>query len=997
MPHLLTLEPASGEINVTLQTAGSLVATHVFPAGLVAPLIARADSLLARDGGQYPTRYDLLAFGRELADALLGPEIIPALVALRGRLWIVSADSELLNLPLELIPRDAQDFLIEGGHLQIRRATAPVAATATAESVTRPGPLRVLFMACSPQDENRLAFEKEEEAMVKLFLQSGKAAHLEIAESGTFEELEQKVASYRPHIVHLSGHAALDEDGTGYFCFENERGLLDLRSATDITDRIFANSGVGMVFVSGCETARSDLAGLCQDLVGSGHVPLALGWGMPVIDSLATLFAHSLFRRLAAGNGADAAIDHARTELLAACPGADAHGNEILLTDFALPRLYATGPTDLLYDPKAKADPPPQPTYRPTILADNIMGLNEGFVGRRRILQRTLPVLRDADGGKTILLLTGVGGAGKSTLATRLANRLGHGGLKIVALRHRENETPELFAIRLLSEIQVASLASGAPHPLTAALTGDTYELPMRMRLAIEVLNALPLLLVLDNLESLMPLPPAPPEWQSSAFGVFFTELTQRLTGESRALLTCRYVPAGFGLPEETDTSPVLHFGIPDFTEADFFKCAEYDEKVAARLASGEITRQLLAEFHRKLGATPRFVKQALPVLVELPAASIAVSLASIGNAALTEDDGETDDKLRTLQQQYFADLFLPGLFDALIPAHRAALSRFAIADLALPLDGLAATAGLAVPDAEAALTAWLRLGLVQCFDDRDGPDLYSIYPLQRPFLTAAERLAPDQRTAAHQALAAWLKACSEADRESELGMHFMTVFHSCLSHALGAADHDLAAWAANRIAIHLNRVSEFRAMLALGEGLLEHSRHPDLLKITADALLKLGQWPKARELLVEAAPAYAAIGDRAGEAATWHQLASIDVREGNYPAAPGNFQKSLEMRQAIGDRAGEAVTWGQLAALLHTRDGSSPASLHLAAVAWVILQSIGSAYQKTALNNLDAMAAELSLTQQALEAEVQAALASYQADRGAALLAAAFSDYGPT
>jgi tetratricopeptide (TPR) repeat protein len=1110
MPHLLTLEPASGETRVTLHTAGSLVATHIVPAGTLESLSTRADALLSRSGDQYPTRYDLLAFGRELADCLLGPATLPALLALRGRLWIVSADADLLNLPLELIPRDPASFLIEGGHLLLRRTAEPAGTTAAAETVTRPGPLRVLFMACSPQDENRLAFEKEEEAMVKLFLRAGKIAHLEIAESGTFEELAQKVASYRPHIVHLSGHAALEE-GTGYFCFEDERGNLDLRSATEITDRVFAHSGVGMVFVSGCETARSGLAGLCQDLVGSGHVPLALGWGMPVIDSLATLFANSLFRHLAAGDGADAAIDHARADLLAACPAADPSGNEILLTDFALPRLYAAASADLLYDPKARPEPPPRPSYQPAILDDNIRGLKEGFVGRRRILQRTLPVLRDADDGKTILLLTGIGGAGKSTLATRLANRLGHGGLKVVALRHREKETPELFAIRLLQEIQVASLASGNPHPLTPVLTGDAYELPVRMRLAIEVLNALPLLLVLDNLETLMPLPPAPPAWQHSAFGIFFTELTQRLTGESRALLTCRYVPAGFELPTAAVTSPVLHLGMPDFTEADFFKCAEYHEGVAARLASREISRDLLAEFHRKLGATPRFVKQALPVLAELPAEEITASLESIGTAALSEDNGDTADRLRALQQQYFADLFLPGLYAALSPAHRAALSRFAISDLALPPDGVAATAGIPDTEVKAALRAWLRIGLIQCFDDRDGPDLFSIYPLQRGFLTAPERLPAAEEKLTHKALAAWLKECSEKNRMPELGMTFMAVYAACLSHARAATGYDLAAWAATRIGFQLHRVSEFRAMRDLAADLLTESRHPDFLKLAADALEKLGDWPKAHALLLEAAPGFQAngdraaeaaiwnnlatievltgdypaarenfwksleikqslgdraaeattwhnlanidlnegnypaarenfqkalemrqaigdrareaptwqglasidvyeghypaarekfqkalevrqaIGDRAGEGATWHQLASIDLQEGNYPAALENFQRSLEIQQAIGNRASEAATWAQLSMLLYTQTGSSRASLHLAAVAWLILKSIGSADQKTAFNNLAARASDLSLTEEALGEEIQAALASYQTDGGNALLAAAF------
>jgi hypothetical protein len=49
--------------------------------------------------------------------------------------------------------------------------------------------------------------------------------------------------------------------------------------------------------------------------------------------------------------------------------------------------------------------------------------------------------------------------------------------------------------------------------------------------------------------------------------------------------------------------------------------------------------------------------------------------------------------------------------------------------------------------------------------------------------------------------------------------------------------------------------------------------------------------------------------GDRTGEAATLHQLATIQMREGNYAAARKKFTTSLKIQQEIGDRAGEALT----------------------------------------------------------------------------------------
>ncbi|KKK80005.1 hypothetical protein LCGC14_2827840, partial [marine sediment metagenome] len=42
----------------------------------------------------------------------------------------------------------------------------------------------------------------------------------------------------------------------------------------------------------------------------------------------------------------------------------------------------------------------------------------------------------------------------------------------------------------------------------------------------------------------------------------------------------------------------------------------------------------------------------------------------------------------------------------------------------------------------------------------------------------------------------------------------------------------------------------------------------------------------------------------QAAEAATWHQLATIDLRQGDYAAAREKFETVLDIRQSVGDRA---------------------------------------------------------------------------------------------
>jgi tetratricopeptide (TPR) repeat protein len=76
------------------------------------------------------------------------------------------------------------------------------------------------------------------------------------------------------------------------------------------------------------------------------------------------------------------------------------------------------------------------------------------------------------------------------------------------------------------------------------------------------------------------------------------------------------------------------------------------------------------------------------------------------------------------------------------------------------------------------------------------------------------------------------------------------------------------------------------------------------------------GHYGPAREKFEKSLRIKQAIGDRAGEAATWHNLATIDVNEGHYGPAREKFEKSLRIKQAIGDRAGEAATWHNLATI---------------------------------------------------------------------------------
>src|SRR5512137_1131721 len=87
-------------------------------------------------------------------------------------------------------------------------------------------------------------------------------------------------------------------------------------------------------------------------------------------------------------------------------------------------------------------------------------GYAEHFVGRRREQQRLLPSLRSGD--LQILIITGLGGSGKSALATRLARKLEtYGPIPLPVSSSQENP---LNSARLLQSLGDAFREAARKH-----------------------------------------------------------------------------------------------------------------------------------------------------------------------------------------------------------------------------------------------------------------------------------------------------------------------------------------------------------------------------------------------------------------------------------------------------------------------------------------------------------------------------------------------------
>ncbi|HUS76040.1 MAG TPA: tetratricopeptide repeat protein, partial [Methanothrix sp.] len=577
-------------------------------------------------------------------------------------------------------------------------------------------------------------------------------------------------------------------------------------------------------------------------------------------------------------------------------------------------------------------------------------GYTEHFVGRRREQQRLLPALKSGD--IDVLIITGLGGSGKSALATRLARKLETSGfIPIPVASSKENP---LNSTRLLQAFGDAYREAARKHRSEGAtqkaskldaLVHDfkNPELSVEDRLhdAVASLNEGRFLLLLDNFES--NLDEADRHILDSEISRFYQYLLESLSGSSRAIITARY------LPSDVSTLPpkVLREDLSDFPESSFLKILQRDPEVERRSRSGELPMALLRELYKKFGGTPRFLLQIREVIKKMDAELLKAELAKVELPTGTEP-GE----LEKLRDEYVGGIFIERLFGYLSPESQKALSRAAVYGVAVNLEGLAAVAGVPLNDAGAFARSWQDRALAYQVTDKSWEYLWIVYGLLRGWLL--DRLSADERKGAHKAAGDFLVELEKQNLEGMLGLSCVDCLMEARSQYLHSMSFEPARATTNRLSGVLTRSGFYDGVRSLNSELLEFEEHPSPMSWIARTYLDQGDYVSAKswyqrclaassglnpqmeamalhglamidankgdhitasKKFEESLKIQKEVGDREGEASTWHALATIDlIFKGNHISARGKYEKSLKIRQQIDDREGEAATWNQLA-----------------------------------------------------------------------------------
>jgi len=401
----------------------------------------------------------------------------------------IATSGRLANLPWELL-HDGTQFLVKR-HPPI----VPVRWVADQEQLSvQNNPknrfLNVLLMATSPRGvEPLLDFEAEEGQILKA-TEKKRSLCLTVEESGNLQELGELMDEYdRDYfdVVHLTGHATI-EDKRPYFLTETELGDRANSSAEDIA-RVLQFQYPKLIFLSGCRTGYSSedaVSSMAEELLKQGATAV-LSWGDRVKDDDASAAAATFYQSLSGGQTVTEALAHSYQTLL---------NPESGKRDWHLLRFYVadTLPGPLVTKPKTRGR---KPVPRPSVVTKFVDAKQKlrllprsEFVGRRRQLQNCLRTLK-TDWDKVGVLLTGMGGWGKSAIAARLCDRLS------------DYETVVWW--RQIDEGKLTNeLGDKLPKEQREHLKNPSEALKYRLRDVFEALNEAgekPFLLVFDDFE----------------------------------------------------------------------------------------------------------------------------------------------------------------------------------------------------------------------------------------------------------------------------------------------------------------------------------------------------------------------------------------------------------------------------------------------------------------------------------------------------------------
>ena len=857
-----------------------------------------------------------------------------------GLILAISAAEQLAHLPWEVL-HDGNGFLVQKlpGIIPVRWV-AGKERKLSIETKPENRALNVLFMATSPLGVKPiLDFEGEEGRILEATKRQPLA--LTVEESGCLEELGYLVEDSGENyfdIFHLTGHATFAE-GKPRFITETQTGEANYASGEDIA-RELQFQLPRLIFLSGCRTGQGSVGKRRQEGQGEAVPSMAeslleagtkvvLGWGQKVLDSNATEAAATLYQGLSAGKKLSVAMAETYQELI-----------RNKARDWHLLRLYVREslPGSLVTPLRQRrGQPRPQPSVTTRFLdpAGKIkVPTRESFVGRRRQLQNCLRALKSPS-DKLGVLIHGMGGLGKSSLAARLCDRL-----------------TDFTSIISVGRWDEGSLVKGlgeklGNQELREILQGEGEELKFRLQQVFKRYEDSPFLLVLDDFEGNLDSRNGGYILESEVVKVLeaLVWAIEESYAPHRIIITSRY---DFATQE---LSSFYKQPLEALQGADLRKKCN---RLTAFEEESEVDKALQSQGKRLADGNPRLLEWLDKVLrnLEKPK-SLSKGTEEEAKESVQEILSHLEKDPVELREKILAKSLLAQMNTAI----KEMLAKGLVFELPVPREALTTVIVGTKDESEISeqIERTIALGLLEVSPDQS-LRVPRILPVELP-----KEIEALSKRGTEILYRLWWEEGEGTTEEQALEIHRLAIKGKAETIAIDIADRVTSLW---------NSKSRYREIVKTCQETLEITQDYRILHNSARAEEKLGDVNQALKHYQQALK-FCPSEDEKNKAAIVHNLAGLYTQQGQVEEAIALYQQSLELEERIGDVRGKAATLHAMAGI-YAQQGQVEEALALYQQSLELQERIGNVGGKAAtLHQMAGIYAQ--------QGQVEEAIALYQ------------------
>ena len=504
--------------------------------------------------------------GRLLAETLLPDNVATALseaIADAQRRWIPVRLGIDTQGPWREFPWEALDVPGVGTPLALHPLLTTYRLETTSQTLAPllGGPLRILVAISAPLSGGGAVLDYERELRNMLAAVRGARqgqAQVRIVHFATTREIRAALKAEPAHVLHVSGHGR-----PGAIELEDDDGNARVLDAAQfVTEAIPPGRMPPVIALSACHTDAATAAGdpsFAAALIAYGAAAV-IGTETAVTDVYATRVFARIYEELALAEDPDvitAVAQARRTVQKQLSDSPDPRDQRMArLGEWAVLTVLASAGSVTVIDPSAAPADAEHRTGLPVArVPSGLLSRDAGeFVGRRRA-QRRWPAELLAQGAAGVVLY-GIGGVGKTTLAAELIRRISEHDPQRLAVIAGSGLTGGTVSVdRVLASVAGAVRRHSGPHAALDLAERQDIDWQDRLtELQQHVLDVQPVLIVLDNFEDNLASDSAParPGWRNVAdqdLAALLAVLASR-PGRCRLLITSRYP---FVLPGQAD------------------------------------------------------------------------------------------------------------------------------------------------------------------------------------------------------------------------------------------------------------------------------------------------------------------------------------------------------------------------------------------------------------------------------------------------------------